>query len=286
MKFHNTLPHNNISRFRFLTPTPVVGSVSDVARQAGADPITLPSEHPNPSADGEISPTGVADLSLASWVDGKDPPAWFTKGADVEELLDVADTLDWLADPGDTKDNFFPQAESLEESESLQEGHLETEEGLGSVEIPEPAVVTGVAADLVETPQESVLPAQPTLEHHHHGLATNKSILSTGDVATSNGLVAEEIQELSEPEAPPLSPTAEPIPSIFDGAPDEGSDSLTQGKTLIPMTASTVELAAAVEHGAMEESLFDTPTEENDFMETILKPSTNDLQSLANLPNR
>ena len=101
--------------FRFLTPTPVVGvesTLNDVARQAGANPITLPADSGAPAAvGGEISPTGVADLSLCpSWTDGKDPPAWYAKGADVEALLDVADTLDWLADSGDSNETYPPSS--------------------------------------------------------------------------------------------------------------------------------------------------------------------------------
>ena len=102
--------------FQFLTPTPVTGSepsLHEVARQAGANPITLPTDQLNlaPAVGGEISPTGVADLVLCpSWTDGKDPPSWYTKGADVEALLDVADSLDWLADPGNPNETYQPPA--------------------------------------------------------------------------------------------------------------------------------------------------------------------------------
>lgn len=80
-----------------------------MARQAGANPITLPSSQPNaaPSIGGEISPTGVNDISIyPSWTDTKDPPSWYTKGGDVDALLDVADNLDWLADTGDPNETF------------------------------------------------------------------------------------------------------------------------------------------------------------------------------------
>jgi len=96
------------SLFRFLTPAPMESSeplVNEVARQAGANPITLPSDnssHVQSTLSGEVSPTGVADLSIyPSWADAKDTPSWYTKGSDVDVLLEVGDTLDWLADTGD-----------------------------------------------------------------------------------------------------------------------------------------------------------------------------------------
>lgn len=102
--------------FRFLTPAPVAPSepqVNEVARQAGANPITLPSDQPGtaPTAGpGEVSPTGVTDLTMyPSWTDAKDTPSWYAKGSDVDALLDVADTLDWLTDTGDLHETYQPQ---------------------------------------------------------------------------------------------------------------------------------------------------------------------------------
>lgn len=110
-----TLPAVLLRSFRFLTPAPVVPmepQVNEVARQAGANPITLPSDQPSsaPSAlGGEISPTGVAEMAMyPSWTDAKDTPSWYTKGSDVDALLDVADTLDWLSDTGDLHETYQP----------------------------------------------------------------------------------------------------------------------------------------------------------------------------------
>lgn len=93
-----------------MTPVPVARSepqVNEVARQAGANPISLPREKQTVLAGGEISPTGVTELSLTSWADpSKDTPSWYTKGSDVDALFDVADTLDWLADSGDLNENY------------------------------------------------------------------------------------------------------------------------------------------------------------------------------------
>jgi hypothetical protein len=114
--------------FRFLTPAPVAPSepqVNEVARQAGANPITLPSDQPGAAPSwpsivaGEISPTGVADLSMyPSWTDAKDSPSWYAKGSDVDALLDVADTLDWLTDTGDLHESYQPQP-GLDDDDSI-----------------------------------------------------------------------------------------------------------------------------------------------------------------------
>lgn len=86
--------------------------MNEVARQAGANPITLPTENPSSApniAGGEVSPTGVPDISIyPSWTDAKDAPSWYTKGADVDALLDMGETLDWLADTGDLHETYQP----------------------------------------------------------------------------------------------------------------------------------------------------------------------------------
>lgn len=99
------------SLFRYLSPAPVLPTetqVNPVARQAGANPITLPSDQPTTLAGGEISPTGVSDLELyPTFTDySKDTPSWYSKGSDVDALLDVADTLDWLTDTGDLTETY------------------------------------------------------------------------------------------------------------------------------------------------------------------------------------
>ncbi len=56
------------------------------------------------------SPTGVADVSLLlpSWVDVNNPPSWYSKGADIDTLLDDADCLNWLSDTGDLDETYPP----------------------------------------------------------------------------------------------------------------------------------------------------------------------------------
>uniref|UniRef100_A0A7S1ZJN8 HTH myb-type domain-containing protein n=1 Tax=Ditylum brightwellii TaxID=49249 RepID=A0A7S1ZJN8_9STRA len=90
-------------------PEPIIHpQVNDVARQAGANPITLPTDIN--VIPGEGSPTGVADFGqFPSWADCKDAtPSWYAKGSDVDELLNEADALDWLADSGDLNETYQP----------------------------------------------------------------------------------------------------------------------------------------------------------------------------------
>jgi len=107
------------SLFRFLTPASddmpqsvaTSSHVNNIARQVGAGPIAIPIESNKhmPDIKGDMSPTGVADMnnfpSLFSNTKG-DCPLWFTKGADVDELLNEADALDWLADSGDLSETY------------------------------------------------------------------------------------------------------------------------------------------------------------------------------------
>lgn len=90
--------------------------VNEVARQAGANPITVPTEqHGYATSGGDVSPTGVAEFALyPSWTDAKDTPSWYAKGSDVDALLDVADTLDWLTDTGDLNETYPPAGQALE----------------------------------------------------------------------------------------------------------------------------------------------------------------------------
>jgi hypothetical protein len=113
--------------FRFLTPAPISHSepqVNEVARQAGANPITLPSDQPSPAPSGlggEVSPTGVSDFALyPSWTDAKDTPSWYAKGSDVDALLDVADALDWLTDTGDLHETYQPETYEPETQPTME----------------------------------------------------------------------------------------------------------------------------------------------------------------------
>mmetsp|Transcript_15474 Transcript_15474/g.23605 ORF Transcript_15474/g.23605 Transcript_15474/m.23605 type:complete len:550 (+) Transcript_15474:156-1805(+) len=139
---HGSFPASALedSLFRFLTPPPVLPmgatadplqpQVNEVARQAGANPIILPSDKPTSNyAGGEESPTGVTDLIMPSWTDVKDIPAWYAKGADVDELLNEADALDWL-----------------EEAEELSNDYAATSSSDGQKIQPKPVLPTDVGS--------------------------------------------------------------------------------------------------------------------------------------------
>jgi hypothetical protein len=84
--------------------------VNGVARQAGANPITVPNGSKITQSqydEGETSPTGVVDFP-SNWAWSEEPPSWYAKGADVDELLNEADALDWLADSGDLNETYNP----------------------------------------------------------------------------------------------------------------------------------------------------------------------------------
>jgi hypothetical protein len=114
--------------------TPTEPQVNEVARQAGANPITLPADQPRTSHSvscGEFSPTGVADLLMyPSWTDAKDTPSWYAKGSDIDALLDVADTLDWLTDTGDLQEVYQPSNPSLNIAPSFPELNEKSSHGL------------------------------------------------------------------------------------------------------------------------------------------------------------
>jgi hypothetical protein len=226
--------------------------VNDVARQAGANPITLPFPTENPSAaptvatdGGEISPTGVmADLAMyPSWTDAKDIPTWYAKGADVDALLDVGDALDWLADTGDMHETYQPPPEDEEE-----------EDDTPASELP----------DDLQNPMSKLTPSH---------------IASTS------------VNELSQILGCNVETVVPPLPSIFDGTPDSTShlsSAVMKDRSMMVPSASAVALAAAAAAdpttlGSLQEPLFDTPMEEHDFVSTILEESESaiDLAALS-----
>lgn len=147
--------------FRFLTPVPIASDhVNEVARQAGANPITLPSSNSNiaTSVPGS-SPTGVQELAIyPSWTDAKDPPSWYAKGADVDALLDVSDTLDWLADTGDLDEEYQPESNDIDTS--ALEGHSGLRD-VGASNVHNTSSVSSLPH--VDSNMESVVPPLPAL---------------------------------------------------------------------------------------------------------------------------
>lgn len=223
------------SLFRYLSPAPVISpetQVNPVARQAGANPITLPTDQPGVSnilAGGEVSPTGVNDLELyPTWTDySKDTPSWYSKGSDVDALLDVADTLDWLADPGDL-------TETYEEAERMHIATAETPQQTSNFQMTE------------AQPQKEVAPV------------TGGGFYSSSNNTTSMSMnTLPRIDSGAEVNVPPL-------PSLFDGVTDNGDDP-TGSKHKLALHMSSVPSVTN-----LDEHLFSSPMEEHDFVSTIL----------------
>lgn len=239
--------------FRFLTPAPVQSAepmVNDVARQAGANPITLPTENPSaaPTIAGEISPTGVADLSIyPSWTDAKDTPSWYAKGADVDALLDVGDSLDWLADTGDLHEAYQPT------------GDIDVDDNAG---------------DEVVVDDDNPEPDQITKSIHGGDLGDSCALNNTS-VAT-----LPHVDSNVESVVPPL-------PSLFEGTncdddddkkPDISSSSIVD----IPILNKSLPSEPVIHNGDEDDDhleVFDNPMD--DFMSTILESGH---ESSASLP--
>ena len=234
---HTTFTHCNFSSFpnsfRYLTPTPVLPpetQVNPVARQAGANPITLPTDQPgitNILAGGEVSPTGVNDLDLyPSWTDfSKDTPSWYTKGSDVDALLDVADTLDWLADTGDL-------TETYEEAERMN---------AATAVAPSPQTSSFQLTE--DQPQKEMAPIGGAF----YASTNNTTTMSMNTLPRIDSGV-----------------NVPPLPSLFDGVTDNGDDP-TGSKNKLALHMSSVPSVTN-----LDDHLFSSPDEEHLFVSTIL----------------
>ena len=229
--FNFLLPNS----FRYLSPAPIISpetQVNSVARQAGANPITLPMDLPgvsNTLAGGEISPTGVNELELyPTWTDySKDTPSWYSKGSDVDALLDVADTLDWLVDTGDL-------TETYEEAERMH---------VVSIDAPS------------QTPSFQMNEGQPQKDAP---VITGGSFYSSSNNTTTMSMnTLPRIDSGAEVNVPPL-------PSLFDGVTDNGDDPTGSKNKL------TLHMTSVPSVTNLDEHLFSSPIEEHDFVSTIL----------------
>lgn len=154
--------------------------MNDVARQAGANPITLPSDNPSATptiTGGEVSPTGVPDLSIyPSWTDAKDTPSWYAKGADVDALLDVGDSLDWLADTGDLNETYQPPPESSTSMPDIEDAANGSGGDLGQPGAANNSSVSTLPH--VDSNVETVVPPLPSLFDGTESGTTEKKSLS------------------------------------------------------------------------------------------------------------
>ena len=112
-----------LHRFRLLTPAPGATSHSSAHTQPPQNSFIVDPLVPNsvkisaPYGQGQAasgivpnsSPTCVTDMSgFPSWVDAKNPPAWYNNGEDIDKLLEDAEDLNWLCDTGDLDETYPP----------------------------------------------------------------------------------------------------------------------------------------------------------------------------------
>ena len=205
-----------ICRFRFLTPCPPgdTSAIQSINRQNGTNHITLPPDNLNSTvfADGEISPTGVNDLSIypLSWTDAKEPPSWYTKGEDVDALLDVADSLDWLADTGDLNETYVapPMEESTDNSLSVMDDEVdEAYEKHETFFVDRCSSANTLILPRVDSAIETMVPALPSFFHSQNETSYTNLLshageghISTGDFKSlPSGLLDTQLQVFDTP---------------------------------------------------------------------------------------
>lgn len=109
---HSTLPMAALEDavFRLLTPAtgapaPPVPSAQNINDPLAPNPVKAQGQ---PQGASNPSPVGVDQVLYPSWVDAKNPPAWYNDGGDIETLLEDADALNWLTDTGDLEETYPP----------------------------------------------------------------------------------------------------------------------------------------------------------------------------------
>lgn len=183
---HGTLPMAALEDavFRLLTPAP--GTTSHTSAQPPPNPSIVDPLVPNPVkisvastmhppgqtvAPGAVipnsSPTCVTDMStFPSWVDAKNPPAWYNEGSDIDTLLEEAECLNWLSDTGDL-DETYPPAVAMANTAVAAESSMDYEPtpvNVHSYEYAYHGNMDSYAAHttISDLPEESI---DPTLVH-------------------------------------------------------------------------------------------------------------------------
>ena len=99
-----------VNSFRLLTPATgapaqPVPTAQNINDPLAPNPVKVPGQ---PQGAGTPSPVGVDQVVYPSWVDAKNPPAWYNDGGDIETLLEDAECLNWLNDTGDMEETYPP----------------------------------------------------------------------------------------------------------------------------------------------------------------------------------
>ena len=140
------------------------GHVNDVARQAGANPITVPTgaKSAQPQFSADVSPTGVVDFP-SDWAWTNETPSWYSKGADVDELLNEAEALDWLADSGDLQEAYDPPPP--DQSRMSEPSLLSLVEPVLEVKVKTAPAPTITALDPIQPPHVPILETSSNVAH-------------------------------------------------------------------------------------------------------------------------
>ncbi len=241
--------------------------VNDIARQAGANPITLPSEHKSAQhVGGEVSPTVVVDFP-SNWAWTNDAPSWYSKGADVDELLNEAEALDWLADSGDLNETYNPPpAPAPVPSEDHQ------------MSVSEPSLLS-----LVDPVQSSMDKSK------HEPTHVTPSPITTTPAPLPTNLVPAPMLDSTDAGAVIMPRTSSganmpPLQSLFESG--HNLNGMKKEKSMNISSTSLFESASAAADAAVVEDnfhLLDTPFDEQAFVTALLDQNSGD--SSANLNN-
>jgi len=238
------------------TPEPYPNSVSPTPQQnvenigTGVS-ITLPSKA---VLSGESSPTGVCDILTQPEVFQSEIPQWFAKGSDVDELLNEAEALDWLADPGDLVDNYIVP--------------------------PQEAVVSNEVVSIEPTPV--VAPPAPANVPATHETGVNEVVADPIQNATNIG------NEALAPVVSYSSMSMNELPALFDTTDDQHPNKRLKLSSNNLYSATTGHEAStavdAVETTTTEVegfSVFDTSFDEQAFVSALLDSNDHTLSVLS-----
>lgn len=282
------------SLFRFLTPATgdssqlissnnpaACNDASNVARQAGANPIQVPQDNTKLSNQqqigGDVSPTGVADITaFPNFVWAGEPPAWYTTGADVDELLSEAEALNWLADTGDLNEDYQPPAQPV--SNTGSEPSLLSI--CGEPDISEKQLPVQPLEQVTQMQAPEHFPEQ--VEHGPATFAANaeKTGLLALDADTTNEVVGDIPTSSSAMSIPPL-------PSLFENSNSIEND-LNQLKrknpSMILSSGSLFGNATEAVDGSEDvfPSLLDNQFDEQAFVTALLDQSADSSSNLLN----
>lgn len=184
------------------------------------DSVLLPKEEQTNTTSkpqkqpGESSPTSVADTTLSvypSWWttnsennkngnSNTSPPEWYAKGQDINALLDVADTLDWLADPGGGDDEDAMDMEDTMESNAAPPATLPSSSSLLLPRVDSSAVDLMTA--VVDPTLPALFPSESTshlLEHEEDPAATTAAPPHPAESSNAMAAATDELQVFDTP---------------------------------------------------------------------------------------